>query len=201
MNKWIYRLIGVLVLALVALLFLDFWLKPKVPEAIENEIGMEVVDGEGQPIPQRDPSEGNEGLSLLSLESDDNTQGNVAANGGTPPAHTTTNQSNNTPAETPAEPEMSLTSLEDDVPVPVLSNPDSTRANAWLQAGSFGSRENADNRAVLLRGQGLSTDIEQANVNGKTYYRVYVGPLQRSAVDQTLGQLQGLNIEAREVSR
>lgn len=198
MNKWIYRLIGLLVLALAVLIFLDFWLKPRVPDPIASELGVAVVDADGKPIA---PSEhGNEaGISLLSL---DGALENERAQAMQQAPQLATNDTPNANVHTPPSPELGITALESpNEPAPVLSNPDANQANAWLQAGSFGSRENADKRAAELRGKGLAIDIEKATVGGKQYYRVYVGPLARGSVDKTLQQLHGMNIDAREINR
>ncbi len=52
----------------------------------------------------------------------------------------------------------------------------------YIQAGSFGVSDNAQRMLAKRAGRGAGGNYLQAIVNGKTFYRVRVGPL--SDVDQ-----------------
>ena len=45
-----------------------------------------------------------------------------------------------------------------------------------LQAGSFSSHDDADRRRAELALQGIESRIQVAEVNGRTYHRVHIGP-------------------------
>ena len=193
MSKWVFRLTGLLVVALIALLFLDRFLNPDVPEYIERGVDVRTQDENGNLSPPETPNAAPP-LSLTSLESSDDN----APQANPSPAAASTAQQNQSDDSQPA---ISLTALEEPANVPVLSNPDSQRANVWLQAGSFGERANADKRAAVLKAHSWSIDIEPAVVEGKTFYRVYVGPLTNDQVKGYLDKLNTMGISAREVNR
>jgi DedD protein len=46
----------------------------------------------------------------------------------------------------------------------------------WVQAGAFEKKNNADEAKKTLDKKGLGSLITSADVHGKTYYRVRVGP-------------------------
>ena len=46
-----------------------------------------------------------------------------------------------------------------------------------LQAGSFSTNADADRRRAELAMQGIESHVHKADVNGRTYHRVYIGPL------------------------
>ena len=46
-----------------------------------------------------------------------------------------------------------------------------------LQAGSFSTHVDADRRRAELALHGIESHIGRANVNGRNYHRVYVGPI------------------------
>ncbi len=49
--------------------------------------------------------------------------------------------------------------------------------SAWVvQVGSFSKRQNADNVAQELQGKKFPAFVEEKELDGKTYYRVLVGP-------------------------
>lgn len=45
-----------------------------------------------------------------------------------------------------------------------------------LQAGSFSTHQDADRRRAELALQGIESHIQVADVNGRTYHRVHIGP-------------------------
>jgi DedD protein len=62
---------------------------------------------------------------------------------------------------------------------------------SWVtQVASLGSSASAEEMAEKLRGQGYSAFVERANVDGRTYYRVRVGPeLDRASAERTAAKL------------
>ena len=46
-----------------------------------------------------------------------------------------------------------------------------------LQAGSFSTHNDADRRRAELALQGIVSRVQRAKVNGRDYFRVYVGPI------------------------
>jgi cell division protein FtsN len=46
-----------------------------------------------------------------------------------------------------------------------------------LQAGSFSTHNDADRRRAELALHGIKSRVQRAKVNGRDYYRVYVGPI------------------------
>lgn len=193
MSKWVFRLTGLLVVALIALLFLDRFLNPDVPEYIEHGVDVRTEGDRGNIAPQETPDV--PPLSLTSLESGDDGQQSNSALPPTPAQPAQANQASN------EQPAISLTASEEPKNIPVLSNPDSQRANVWLQAGSFGERANAEKRAAVLKAHSWSIEIEPAVVEGKTFYRVYVGPLTNDQVKGYMDKLNTMGISAREINR
>jgi DedD protein len=51
-----------------------------------------------------------------------------------------------------------------------------TRSDYWVQAGSFTNKSRADSAKEYLEKKGIGSVITNGDVNGKTYYRVRVGP-------------------------
>lgn len=65
-----------------------------------------------------------------------------------------------------------------------------------LRVGSFGSKEGADRQKAMLTLNGFDTQIESADVNGKTYHRVFVGPFNnRSKMNKAQDNLVALDIQ------
>ncbi len=54
-------------------------------------------------------------------------------------------------------------------------------AKPFIQIGIFSVKDNADNTANLLRNSGVVPTIKEFNSNGKTYWRVVVGPVSNAA--------------------
>ena len=65
---------------------------------------------------------------------------------------------------------------------------------SWvIQVASLGSPEAARKLQDELRGKGYAAFVEQANVSGKRYYRVRVGPeVDRGRADRMAAKLQGV---------
>ena len=67
------------------------------------------------------------------------------------------------------------------LPAPVATYQKVKPSSIYVQAGAFGVQENAERLRAKLAAVGR-TDIFVANVDGKTFYRVRVGPV--ATVDQ-----------------
>ncbi|OHE64222.1 MAG: hypothetical protein A2001_00090 [Treponema sp. GWC1_61_84] len=46
----------------------------------------------------------------------------------------------------------------------------------WVQTGSFSAKVRADDASVQLKTKGITSLVETKDVNGKTFYRVRLGP-------------------------
>jgi len=75
------------------------------------------------------------------------------------------------PAQPPREAER---------PVQIVRTPaapaQATRNNFWIQAGAFSSKARAETVKESLEAKGIASIIENRNINGRTYYRVRIGP-------------------------
>jgi DedD protein len=61
----------------------------------------------------------------------------------------------------------------------------------WVQTGSFSARNRADTVKETLAAKGISSIIENRDVNGKTYYRVRVGPyISQNEADYWLSRIK-----------
>jgi DedD protein len=89
------------------------------------------------------------------------------------------------PAQRPAPPAPAPAAATGPKPVPA-------GATAWVvQVASLGSSSAAEKLQNELRGQGFPAFVEQALVNGKTYFRVRVGPeVDRGRAESVATQLQ-----------
>ena len=50
------------------------------------------------------------------------------------------------------------------------------RTDFWIQTGAFSTNERAEGAKELLKTQGITSIIDNSDVNGKTWYRVRIGP-------------------------
>lgn len=184
MNKWLIRILGVLVLVILGLIFFDAWFSPGVPPQLNHQSASPPV----QPVtdnpatPTEVPTPDQAPISLTSLEDFESDAGNPA------PALT------NTPTPAAANPPTPATA-------PQSSAPAAESGNAWIQAGSFGELENAQRQQNILKNKGFNASIESAQVNGKTYHRIYLGPMSQTQANAALKQLSGAGIAARQITR
>lgn len=94
------------------------------------------------------------------------------------------------PEETPASRGAGAT-----VPVPELAP-----GRYWIQAGSFRRYQDADRRKAELALLGLSSSIQDVNLDGQTWHRVRVGPLPDAGqAEQTRRRLAEAGIGALAV--
>ncbi len=75
------------------------------------------------------------------------------------------------------------------VPDPVVTQQPVTSHNLYVQAGSFGDYHNAERLASRLAEYGV-VNISEADINGGTFYRVRLGPMERvSEADRVLAKV------------
>ena len=98
------------------------------------------------------------------------------------------NAAADTPAEEPAESRFDFYKMlpafemiiDDDEPVvdrDVTPRAIEEPGVYMLQAGSFSTHNDADRRRAELALHGIESRVQRARVNGRDYYRVYVGPI------------------------
>lgn len=75
------------------------------------------------------------------------------------------------------------------------------QGSTWIQAGSFGEKANADRLAENIRSKRLPAIVEPATVNGRTYHRVYVGPIASNRLTDILDSLSAMGVKARQINR
>ncbi|MDA3877784.1 MAG: SPOR domain-containing protein [Halothiobacillus sp.] len=78
--------------------------------------------------------------------------------------------------------------------------PDKTAApvkelNYWIQAGSFATQAEADRRKAEIAMQGFSSEVHSAEVNGKHYYRIQIGPIKSSQLSDVKRRLSAAEID------
>lgn len=76
------------------------------------------------------------------------------------------------------------------------SRPPLPASGRWtVQVGSFGVRDNARGLADRLEGADIDhVDIDRVDVDGRTLWRVLVGPVDADDLDRLLARLRGLDI-------
>ncbi len=80
-----------------------------------------------------------------------------------------------------------------------ISAPDASRY--LLQAGAFERSADADDLKARIAMSGESARVEQAEVNGKTMYRVRLGPFDgAAATDRARANLAGQGIQANRIA-
>lgn len=66
-------------------------------------------------------------------------------------------------------------------PKPAAPVQSSSLSKPFIQIGIFSVEENAERAAKQMRGAGLAPSVKQSQINGKTFWRVVVGPAATSA--------------------
>jgi len=112
-------------------------------------------------------------------------------------------------SEAPAEPAQPIAEPEPE-PEPVAAAPEpetkpakSAPLGSWVvQMGSFSSEQNARRLRDKLRKNGFVTQVEKARIEGKSRFRVRVGPfLERAEAEQSRKQIQDkLTLKGRVLS-
>jgi len=67
--------------------------------------------------------------------------------------------------------------------------------NYWIQAGSFATEAEADRRKAEIAMQGFVSEVHQASVNGKNYYRIQIGPVAQSQLATVRKRLADAHID------
>lgn len=85
---------------------------------------------------------------------------------------------------------------------PKGTDKDGNKIEYRLKAGSFTSQQGADRMKAQLILNGLNTQIESVDVNGKTWYRVFTGPFEnRSRMNKAQDQLVTMGIQPVEIKQ
>lgn len=85
---------------------------------------------------------------------------------------------------------------------PKGTDKDGNKIEYRLKAGSFTDPERADRLKAQLILNGFNTQIESANINDKTWYRVFTGPFSnRSQMNKAQDQLVNMGIQPVESSK
>lgn len=79
---------------------------------------------------------------------------------------------------------------------------DGNKIEYRLKTGSFRSVEGADRQKAQLLLNGFNTQVESADINGATWYRVFAGPFaNRSQMNKAQDQLVAMGIQSVEIKR
>jgi cell division protein FtsN len=85
---------------------------------------------------------------------------------------------------------------------PKGTDKDGNKIEYRLKAGSFTSQERADRLKAQLILNGFNTQIENADINGKTWFRVFTGPFaNRSQMNKAQDQLINMGIQSVEIQQ
>ena len=69
-----------------------------------------------------------------------------------------------------------------------------------LQAGSFSTHDDADRRRAQLALHGIESRVQRAKVNGRDYFRVYVGPIEDlDQLNVTRSRLRAAKIDVMRI--
>ncbi len=69
-----------------------------------------------------------------------------------------------------------------------------------LQAGSFSTNHDADRRRAELALHGIESYVQRANVNGRDYHRVYIGPIDNlDELNVTRSRLRAAKIDVMRI--
>lgn len=69
-----------------------------------------------------------------------------------------------------------------------------------LQAGSFSTHNDADRRRAELALHGIESRVQRATVNGREYYRVYIGPIEElDQLNMTRSRLRTAKIDVMRI--
>ncbi|MEH6738273.1 MAG: SPOR domain-containing protein [Sulfitobacter sp.] len=71
--------------------------------------------------------------------------------------------------------------IETAAPSPIVPTQSSNLSKPFIQIGIFSIEANANRAAKQMRGAGLSPTVKQSQINGKTFWRVVVGPAATSS--------------------
>jgi cell division protein FtsN len=93
--------------------------------------------------------------------------------------------------------EVSVEEVKEYKSTPKGTDKDGNKIQYRLKTGSFKNLEGADRQKVQLIINGLSPQIESADINGDTWYRVFTGPfINRSQMNKAQDQLADMGIQS-----
>ncbi|MFT7109996.1 MAG: cell division protein FtsN [Psychrobacter glaciei] len=133
-----------------------------------------------------------------------NTAAQQAINAGLPdPVKTITKSVNNFEFfEILENKEVSVEEVVEYKSTPKGTDKDGNKIQYRLRTGSFKNLEGADRQKAQLIINGLSPQIESANVNGDTWYRVFTGPfINRSQMNKAQDQLADMGIQSMVIKQ
>jgi cell division protein FtsN len=133
-----------------------------------------------------------------------NTAAQQAINSGLPdPVKTITKSVNNFEFfEILENKEVSVEEVVEYKSTPKGTDKDGNKIQYRLRTGSFKNLEGADRQKAQLIINGLSPQIESANVNGDTWYRVFTGPfINRSQMNKAQDQLADMGIQSMVIKQ
>ncbi|MGR6872254.1 SPOR domain-containing protein [Pseudomonas sp. HK3] len=85
---------------------------------------------------------------------------------------------------------------------PKGTDKDGNKIEYRLKTGSFTNQERADRLKAQLILNGFNTQIESADINGKTWFRVFTGPFaNRSQMNKAQDQLINMGIQTVEIKQ
>ena len=85
---------------------------------------------------------------------------------------------------------------------PKGTDKDGNKIQYRLKAGAFKTQEGADRMKAQLILNGFNTQVESADVNGNTWYRVFTGPFtNRSQMNKAQDQLVNMGIQPVEIQQ
>jgi cell division protein FtsN len=115
-----------------------------------------------------------------------------------PPPKPTTPQATARPPAKPATPRPPRVTPPKPRPKPVTKTTKAGKGpRYWLQAGAFRSESQADNLKARLTLSGLPVRVVRAQVKGKTWYRVRIGPYRDNArLNRAKAKLRRQKIQA-----
>jgi cell division protein FtsN len=98
--------------------------------------------------------------------------------------------------------EVAVEEVKEYKSTPKGTDKDGNKIQYRLKTGSFKSMEGADRQKAKLTINGLSPQIEPADINGDRWYRVFAGPfVNRSQMSKAQDQLANMGIQAVEIKQ
>lgn len=221
MNKWTVRLIGIAILFTVVLTLFDRWFSPDIPPVIQQSIELSVRGGETHTINPPPTTTNNDrgnprlpspspqpAFTLASLDEESSEPQPILSNpngSDKAKAREAEQAAANQKAANQEKPANSVLVENSTETAPVAEKtaekPKSRRGGSWVQAGSFSSKENADKMIAQLKKRGWPVETETANIDGKVWHRVFIGPLSVTDANTYIDILGKEGTNARQVSR
>jgi len=96
--------------------------------------------------------------------------------------------------------EMIITEKEPDVDQDIEPQAIEEPGIYLLQAGSFSTHNDADRRRAQLALIGIESRVQRARVNGRDYFRVYIGPIENlDELNVTRSRLRAAKIDVMRI--